>query len=173
MQILENEGQWLSEYQKGWLAHYKKTGDCNWKIYNRPKNSQAPTGPGIDLSQSRLVLISSAGSYLANSQQPFDAAHPLGDYTIRTYPSSTSLDALAIAQDHYDHSAVDADRQVLIPLRHLEDMVAEELIGELTDNVISFHGYQPNVTRTISETIPKIVEEAKNEHARAALLVPA
>ena len=173
MQILENEGQWQSEYQNGWLTHFQQTGECNWKIYNRPKNSQALPGHGIDLSQSRLVLITSAGSFLADSQPPYDAAHPLGDYTIRTYPTSASLDALAIAQDHYDHSAVNADRQVLIPLRHLEDMVAEGLIGELTENVISFHGYQPDVTRTISETATKVVEAAKKEKAKAALLVPA
>ena len=173
MQILENLNQWLSEYQDGWLAHYQRTGEFNWKIYNRPRNSQPVTGSGIDLSQSRLILITSAGSYLADSQQPFDAAHPLGDYSIRTYPSSTPLDALAIAHDHYDNSAVNADRQVLIPLEHLEHMVSEGNIGELADTVISFHGYQPNVTRTISETIPAIMEATKKERASAALLIPA
>jgi len=173
MQILENVDQWLSEYQDGWLAHYRRTGEFNWKIYNRPRNSQPVSGSGIDLSSSRLVLITSAGSYLAGSQQPYDAANPLGDYSIRTYPSSTPLDALGIAQEHYDNSAVNTDRQVLIPLRLLEDMVSEGLVGELSDNVISFHGYQPDVTRTISETIPAIVAAAKKERASAALLVPA
>jgi len=173
MQILEDINQWLSEYQDGWLAHYKRTGEFNWKIYNRPRNSQPVAGPGIDLSQSRLVLITSAGSYLAGSQQPFDAAHPLGDYTIRTYPSSISLEALAIAHEHYDNRAVNTDRQVLIPLRHLEDMVSEGLIGELASDVISFHGYQPDVKRTISETIPEIVAATKKEPSDAAILVPA
>jgi hypothetical protein len=33
---------------------------------------------------------------------------------------------------------VNADPQVLLPIRHLEELVAEEQIGELTSNVISF-----------------------------------
>ena len=173
MKILENEEQWLAEFQSGWLAHYQKTGECNWKIYKRPKNKDAPEGSGVDLSRSRLVLITSAGSYLAESQEPYDAADLLGDYTIRTYPSSTPLSTLAMAHYHYDHTAVDADRQVLIPLRLLEDMVAEGNIGELSPNVISFHGYQPDATRLIAETIPLIISAAKKEAAHAALLVPA
>jgi hypothetical protein len=173
MKILENEAQWLAEYQSGWLSHYQETGETNWKIYKRPTNTQAPKGPGVDLSQSRLVLITSAGSYLGESREPYDAGDLLGDYTIRTYPSSTPLSALAIAQEHYDHKAVNTDRQVLIPLRHLEDMVAEGVIRELSPSVISFHGYQPDATRTISETIPLVVAAAKKEGAQAALLVPA
>lgn len=173
MEILENVDQWFTEYNNGWLAHYQQTGEFNWKIYNRPTNRTAPQGRGIDLSTSRLVLISSAGSYLAGSQEPFDAPNPLGDYTIRKYPSATPLGDLAIAHDHYDHTAVDADRQVLIPLRHLEDMVSEGIIGELCDSAISFHGYQPDVTRLIDETIPQILQVANDEGAQASLLVPA
>jgi hypothetical protein len=118
-------------------------------------------------------LITSAGSYLADTQEPYDAPNLLGDYSIRLYSSSTQLDDLAIAQDHYDHTAIDTDRQVLIPLRHLEDMVAEGIIGELALNVISFHGYQPDATRTVNETIPAILQAAKEEEAQGALLVPA
>ncbi len=173
MEILENADQWRAEFQRGWLAHFQKTGEANWKLYPRPRNTRAPAGPAVDLSQSRLILITSAGSYLRTSQPPYRAADPLGDYTIRTYPTSTPLDALAIAHDHYDHAAVDADRQVLIPLRHLEDMVTEGRIGALTGNAISFHGYQPDAWRMVTETIPAIVKAAREEQADAALLVPA
>lgn len=173
MEILENPAQWQAEYEQGFLAHFRKTGETNWKLYNRPRNSRAPSGRGIVLSRSRLLLITSAGSYLRGEQPPYDAANPLGDYSIRTYPSDTPLDALAIAHDHYDHAAVDADRQVLIPLRHLEEMVNEGRIGSLTRNAISFHGYQPDVIRTLNETIPAILEVARQEGAQAALLVPA
>lgn len=173
MDILENLDQWYNEYQSGWLAHFKETGETDFSIYNRPRNALAPSGPGIDLTKSRLILITSAGSYLADSQSAFDAADPLGDYTIRLYPSSTPLDKLAFAQEHYDHAAVREDPQVLVPLRHLEDLVHEGLIGELAPNVVSFHGYQPDVTRLIKETIPIILEVVQEEKAYAALLVPA
>lgn len=173
MEILENPEEWLAEFLAGWLAHFNQTGERDWKIYNRPKNSEAPPGPGINLAESRLVLVTSAGSYLADSQEPYDAANPFGDYSIRTYPSSTPLERLAFSHDQYNHVAVEEDPQVLVPLRHLEDMVAEGLIGELAPSVISFHGYVPDAVRFVNETIPAILQAAQQDRAHAALLVPA
>lgn len=174
MKILEDLEQWKAEYEQGWLAHYKETGEFNWKIYNRPKNSTAPSGPGIDLSKSRLMFISSAGGYLPRSQKPFNTNKAdLGDYSIRLIPTSTPLDKLAFAHGSYDHTAVEQDPQVLVPLRHLDNMVNEGLIGQLAPSFISFCGWLPDVERTINELIPAIVEAAKAAEAQAALLVPA
>lgn len=173
MEILENREQWLADFRKSWLAHYKRTGEIDWKRYPHPRNSIAPAGPGIDLKTSRLMLISSAGVYLSDRHKPFDAADPLGDYSIRLIPSSTPLGALAIAHDHYDHTAVNQDPQVLLPLRHLEDLVAEGVIGELAPSMVSFMGYQPDATQVIDETIVATLQAAQAERVRAALLVPA
>lgn len=174
MKILEDLEQWKAEFEQGWLAHYRQTGEFNFKIYNRPKNKTAPSGPGIDLSQSRLTLISSAGGYLPESQKPFNTSKAdLGDHSIRLIPMSTPLETLAFVHQAYDHTAVEEDPQVLVPLRHLEDMVDEGLIGELAPSFISFCGWLPDVERTIEELIPAIVEAAKAEEVDAALLVPA
>ena len=173
MEIVENLEQWQKEFEEGWLAHLKETGEYNWKIYAKIKNQTAPAGPRVDLSQSRLVLISTAGGYLHDSQEPFDAPNTLGDYTIRLFPTSTPFDALAYAHDHYDHTAVNQDPQVLLPLNHLQNMVAERFIGELAPNVISYSGYQPDVVRVVNDLIPAVVEAVKTEQAHAALLVPA
>ncbi|MFQ5611101.1 MAG: glycine/sarcosine/betaine reductase selenoprotein B family protein [Anaerolineae bacterium] len=174
MNILENLEQWQAEYEGGWLAHYRATGEMDWKRYNRPKNSAAPAGPGIDLGRSRLALISSAGGYLGRSQEPFNTDKAaLGDYTIRRFPTATPLADLAFAHGFYDHAAVDEDPQVLVPLRHLEDLAAGGVIGELAPSVISFCGFQPDVVRTVNELIPAIREAAKAEQIDAALLVPA
>ncbi len=173
MEILENREQWIATFREGWLGHYQQTGEQNWKIYNRPKNSAAPAGPGINLRTSRLLLISSAGAYLRDNQAPFDAPNQLGDYSIRRFPSATPFAALAYAHEHYDHTAVDADPQVLLPLKHLADMVAEGLIGALAPDVISFSGYQPDVARVLDETILLILQAATEVRADAALLVPA
>lgn len=139
---------------------------------DRPKNSVAPAGRRVELSRSRLALISTAGGYLPATQAPFDAANPLGDYTIRRFPSAAPLSEIAYAHDHYDHTAVDADPQVLLPLGHLAELVAEGQIGALTPNVISFMGYQPDVGRVLDELIPAIRAAVQAEGADAALLVP-
>ncbi len=172
MEILENRDQWLATFQAGWLKHYQTTGQFDWKIYNRPTNSAAPPGKGVDLSKSRLALITTAGGYLRASQQPYDAPNPLGDYTIRLFPISTPLSALAFAHDHYDHTAVNQDPQVLVPLRHLEDMAAEGKIGELAPTVISYSGYQPVATRIVDELIPAVLDAIMALQPHAALLVP-
>ena len=173
MDIFENRSSWYENFQSGWLAHYKATGETNWKLYEHPRNTTAPGLPGIDLSQSRLLLISSAGGYLPASQERYDDENDLGDYSIRLIPSTTTLEDVAFAHTHYDHTMVDADPQVLLPLRHLEDMVGEGIIGELTSNIISFMGYLPDVTRLLDETIPAMIAAASAERADAALLVPA
>ena len=173
MEVFENCDGWTENFKSGWLAHFHETGEINWKLYEHPRNSTCKGLPGIDLSQSRLLFITSSGAFLPDSQEPFDAPHPVGDYTIRRIPSSAPLDSIAYAHTHYDHTAVEADPQVLVPLRHLDDLVEAGVIGELTANFVSFMGYQPDVSRVLDETIPAIIEAASQERATAALLVPA
>ena len=108
---------------------------------------------------------------MLNEQQPFDASNPVGDYTIRVFPPDTPFDHLAYAHEHYDHTAINTDPQVLLPLGHLREMVVNGKIGALT-SVVSFMGYQPDVSRLLDETIPAILQVAKEEQVTAALLVP-
>lgn len=172
MEILENRQAWFAAYRDGWLRHYQETGETKWDLYPLPDNKIAPTGQGIDLTRSRLVLISSAGGYLRDSQSPFDAENDLGDYTVRRFSSATAPDAIAFAHTHYDHAAVNADQQVLLPLGHLQDLVDKGTIGELAPEVLNFMGYQPNAAQVVDETIPVIVAAAKEMQVQAALLVP-
>jgi Glycine/sarcosine/betaine reductase selenoprotein B (GRDB) len=172
MEILEDRAAWEAAYRAGWLAHFERTGETDFRQYVRPKNRGTPSGPAVDLSRSRLLLVSSAGSYLPGQQEPFDAPNPLGDYSIRRIPSDTPPVALAFAHEHYDHAAVDADPQVLVPLGHLTELVAMGRIGALTPHMISFMGYQPDVGRVLDDLIPAIVDAARADGAQAALLVP-
>jgi hypothetical protein len=173
MEIVENLDRWRADFEKGWLAHYERTGETDWSIYNRPRNREWPAGPGVDLAQSRLLLISTAGSFLVAEQPPFDDVTAYGDYSIRTYPCTTAFEALDYAHGHYDYAAVRADPEVLIPLDHLREMTAEGRIGALTDNLVSINGYMPEVDRLVAETVPLILDTAAKEKAHAALLVPA
>lgn len=174
MKVLDDVAGWQATYEERWLAHYLETGEMNWRIYNRPTNKKAPAGHGVELSASRLLLITSSGAYLPESQEPFvTEKSALGDYTIREFPASTPLDELAFAHGFYDHAAVEEDPQVLVPLRHLDDLVGEGAIGELAPSVISFCGFQPDVVRTVEEFIPAVVSAARVQEPDAAFLVPA
>jgi hypothetical protein len=173
MEILENKAEWIANYHNGWLSHHQETGQFDWLRYQYAKSKIPISGPGIDLSQSRLALISTAGGYLPEQHVPFDAANDYGDYSIRTFPSTTDLETITYAHDHYDHTAVKDDPQVLLPLRHLDAMVEAGVIGELAQSVISFMGYQPDLGRVVDELFPAILEVLKAEAVTAALLVPA
>jgi hypothetical protein len=118
------------------------------------------------------MLISSAGAYLHEGQVPFDEEDRLGDYTLRTFPSSTEFKALAYAHGAYDHQMVEQDAQVALPLRHLEELEAKGEIGELAPTVISFMGYQPDSARVVDELVPQVLAIAKSEQVEAALLAP-
>jgi hypothetical protein len=172
-EILEGLESWRATFQSGWLAHVEATGQTDFKQYVRPRNIDAPAGPAIDLTRSRLIVISSAGAYLSATQSPFDAENLLGDYTVRTFPQTTDFADLAIAHTHYDHAAINADPQVLLPLRHLEQLQAAGEIGELARAVISFGGYQPDAAQVVTALVPPVVELVLKEAAHAALLVPA
>ncbi|NDJ55408.1 MAG: hypothetical protein GYB68_20235 [Chloroflexi bacterium] len=172
MDILETREQWLADFKSGWLAAYQDSGQPDWSTYRRPTNHQAPPGPAVDLSQSRLLFVTSSGAYLRDQQPPFDVDDLLGDYTLRRIPSDVSFDALAYAHDKYDHQYVEADPQVLLPFGHLHQMVTAGTIGSLTSQFVSFMGYQPDVTRVIDDLIPQIVALAREEEAHALLLVP-
>lgn len=173
MEILENREKWLADFESGWLQHYQDTGETNWKIYTMPRNKEAINGEPIDLAQSKLILITSAGAYLPGRQEAFDAENDLGDYSIRLIPNDTPPDQIAFAHTHYNHAAVDEDQQVLIPIGHLRDLVNEGVIGSLAENTISFMGYQPLATQVVDETIPAVLQAVRDEGADGALLVPA
>lgn len=172
MEILENRAAWEATFTEGWLRHYQERGQINWDLYNRPNNKTAPAGKGIDLRHSRLLLISSAGGYVREAQAAFDADNDLGDYSIRRFSVTTPPAQIAFAHTHYDHTAVNADQQVLLPLGHLQDLVATGVIGELAPDVISFMGYQPDISQVLDVTIPATLGAAKEMQATAALLVP-
>lgn len=172
MEIVENLKKWNDNYQNGCLKDFTETGKINWKMYSYVKNTTSPASIGIDLAKNKLLFISSAGGYLMAEDKPFDAANILGDYSIRKIPMSADFKEIDYAHEHYDTKAVKQDAQVLLPFKHLQKFIENQVIGELCETTVSFMGYQPDLSRVVSETIPTILEIAKQQNATAALLVP-
>lgn len=173
MSILEKPLEWLQEFQRGWLANLEKTGQPDWGKYIWLRNLHAPSGGSIQLAESRLLLISSAGAYLRDQQEPFNTRSPLGDYSVRLVPRGTGFEQIEFANSHYDHTFVQTDPQVLLPMLHLEELAAEGKIGGLAPVIVSFNGYQPNAIRVVKELIPQILRVAREQDVTAALLISA
>lgn len=170
--VAENLEAWVTHFESTWLKRFKTNGTINWDDYQYIKNTKAPAGQPVDLSGSQILFITSAGAYLPESQQPFDAANPLGDYSIRTFSINTVFGNIDYAHDHYDQSAVRSDPQVLLPFNHLRLLVKNGFIAGLMDPVISFMGYQPDVRPLLDQTIPAILDIVRDVKPDAILLVP-
>lgn len=173
MSILEKPLEWLQAFQKGWLAHLEETGKPDWDKYVWLRNLFNPSGVKIELAKSNMIVISSAGAYLHEHQDPFDTQNPLGDYSVRLIPTGTNFDQVKFANAHYDQSFVQTDPQVLLPLLHMEDLAAEGHIGGLAPVMISFNGHQPNAIRVVKELVPQILKVARGHNVTAALMIPA
>lgn len=172
MEIAERIDIWTNDFLNGWLKEFNQQNRINWNLYSYIKNNNSPQSTGLNLSKSKLLLISSAGGYLPAHDIPFNAGNLLGDYSIRTFPISTKFNNIQYSHDHYDTTAIKQDAQVLLPLRHLNSMVEEKAIGEMCDTVISFMGYQPDVNQVITKTIPAVLDIVLKEKVDAVLLVP-
>ena len=173
-EIFDSQAEWQAQYESGWLAHYEASGEIDWSLYPRPRNREELSAHRAWIcGKAGCSLSPPAGAYVPASQERYDDENDMGDYSIRAIPSDTPLDAIAYAHTHYPHDAVDADPQVLLPLRHLEALRDTGGICALAPHAVSFMGYQPDVARLVAETAPQMVAYAKEAAVRAALLVPA
>jgi glycine/betaine/sarcosine/D-proline reductase family selenoprotein B len=170
--VFPTRDAWLSAYRERWLAHYQATSQIDWKLYPALKLDSSPSGVAIDVTQANLLMVTSAGGYIPSIHSAFDAANNLGDYSIRLIDTQYQPSDYHFAHDHYDHTAVDADPQVLVPVQHLLEMQDAGLIGELAPQVVSFMGYQPDLGQVVDEMIPEIVRVARDLRVDAAFLVP-
>ena len=161
-----------------------------WLAANRPQMEAGEFGPTFKtyphvthatapfaklqkpLHECTLALVSTAGLYLKGSQQPFDADNIEGDSSLRTLPTGTPHQAMAIAHTHYNHASAEADRESVYPITRLEELVAAGKIGRLASNQFSVSGYCTRADQMAGETAPEIVAALKAEGVDAVLLVP-
>jgi Glycine/sarcosine/betaine reductase selenoprotein B (GRDB) len=172
MAVFENVDKWREDFRGGWLKHLEQTGKINWKLYHHARNRQSITGRGVNPKKARLLLVTTSGAYLSESQAPFDAASTYGDYSIRTFGANSLFTELDYAHEHYDHTARKRDPQVNLPLRYLAKLVSDGEIGAMADKVVSFSGYHPDAGAVVEKLIPEIQQVATETQATAALLIP-
>jgi len=124
------------------------------------------------LADARLTFVSTAGVQPTGTL-PFDVVHPVGDYTFRRVPSSSTPSDLEIHQLKYPTDGAHRDLNVIFPIERLQEMEREGLVGQLTENFFSFIGYNMDpelLERTLAEDLAEAVAD---EQADLALLAPA
>ena len=101
-----------------------------------------------------------------------DGANFEGDYSIRLLDINRDARELTISHSHFDHTAAEADINVVYPIDRLRELAAEGMIGGIANPAVSFMGYFSNVFRVRDEIAPQVVDAVKGSGADAALLVP-
>jgi hypothetical protein len=142
----------------------------------------APTGEpdvwsefGARLADASIALLSSAGLYLADTQEPFDLdrerAEPTwGDPSHRTIPHDAG--ALGMAHLHVNDADVRADRNVALPLDVLAEFVTQGIVGASSPDHVSVMGYQGDLGEWRTRTAPAIAELLLAQGTHGVVLAP-
>jgi D-proline reductase (dithiol) PrdB len=133
----------------------------------------APFHRSKPLADCRVALVSSAGM-VAPGQARFDKRIKGGDWSWRVIPGEVEVQDLTEhhSSDSFDHSGIDADRNMGMPLDRLHELASEGFIGEVAPRHVSVMGSVVAPGRFIRKTVPEIVEILTNDGVDVALMVP-
>ena len=137
------------------------------------------------LSESRVAVMTSSGHFVeGDDPMPFGIDRMTQEEaedrifesikeppTLSTIPSSTDFSNLRVRHGGYPVRGAIADPQVVLPLRLMEDLQADGVIGEVAPNAFSFVGAaaQGKLKKTIG---PEWAEMLHDEDVDAVVLVP-
>jgi D-proline reductase (dithiol) PrdB len=133
----------------------------------------APARRAKALSECRVALVSSAG-LVAPGQKPYDPKVRGGDWSWRAIPGDIEVQGLTEhhRSDSFDHSGIEADRNMGMPLDRLRELAEEGAIGEVAPRHISVMGSITAPGRFIRTTVPEIVDALTADDVDVALMVP-
>ena len=128
--------------------------------------------------EARFSLVTTAGIYVKDVEQPFDAERekrePMwGDPTYRRIPRDVRQDQIGASHLHINHRDLLEDVNTVLPVNRLAKLEAEGVIGSLAPTSYSFMGFQPNTTEWREHYGPEVAGMLKDEAVDAVLLAPA
>ena len=125
------------------------------------------------LSKARIALVTTAGFYLPN-QAPFDQSIRHDDCSYREIPWGTPVDMLQIGQssDAFDHSGIEADRNLTLPLDRLQELIEAGAVGGAAPRHFSIMGSIIAPARLISDSGPEIARKLREDQVDGVLLAP-
>lgn len=144
----------------------------------RAKHQTTPWTPMTrPLNQSRVALISTAGIARADDV-PFDQEgerqNPWwGDPSYLVVPRESTEEDCKLYHMHIDCQTGEKDLDVFLPLRRLDELVKDGIVGESAASHYSIMGYQLCTDTLENETAPAMLNQLKSESVDAVVLIPA
>lgn len=125
------------------------------------------------LSEAQIAVVTTA-AFFRPGQEPFDLAIRGGDYSYREIPADADLATLGIAHksDAFDHSGIEKDKNLALPLDRLRELQAEGRIGGPAPRHFSLMGSISAPARLTKITAPEIVGKLAEDRTEVVLLTP-
>lgn len=125
------------------------------------------------LSACRVALVTTAG-LVAPGDVPFDENVRGGDWSFRVIAGNVDIQSLGEfhRSESFDHTGIDADRNLGFPLDRLRELVADGTIDAVAPRHLSFMGSITAPNRLVQRSAPAAVELLVNDEVDLALLVP-
>jgi len=146
-----------------------------------PRFDHAPEWAEFDmpLADARIGLLSSAGVFLADEQQPFDVERERreptwGDPTLRIIPNDVVQSQVDATHLHINTADLLTDLDVALPIQRLDELVNRGEVGSASPEHFSVMGFQQDgaeVWRTT--TGPEIAARCHAVDIDALILAPA
>jgi D-proline reductase (dithiol) PrdB len=129
------------------------------------------------LNSAIIALVTSAGISL-KSDAPFamerEKREPVwGDRSFREIPRKTTEKEIDVNHLHIKTDYIRQDINVMLPLRRMEELEQEGIIGRLAETAYSFYGFQWENTDFLTEAIAPMSRKMKDEEVDGVLLTPA
>jgi hypothetical protein len=131
------------------------------------------------LDEARIALLSSAGMFMSNSQEPFDLERERreptwGDPTFRVIPNDVSQQQIDVSHLHINTADLLEDMNVALPIQRLNELVDAGIVGAAASEHYSLMGYQQEGAKMWETEIgPEIAARCHAVDIDALILGPA
>jgi D-proline reductase (dithiol) PrdB len=133
--------------------------------------------PGVVLARplpkARIAVVTTAALYCPD-QSPFDPSIKGGDWSYREIPAVCDLAALRLSHksDAFDHTGLEQDPNLALPLDRLRELAADGLIGSVAARHFSLMGSISAPQRLIDRTAPEVAARLREDGVDGVLLTP-
>lgn len=125
------------------------------------------------LREARVALVTTAGLHLPE-QSGFDFSIAGGDASFREIPDTVRTQTLLESHksDAFDHSGVEADKNLVFPLDRFRELRERGEIGAFNHRHISFMGSITKPQKLIEETAPQAAQKLREDGVEVVFLTP-
>lgn len=161
MTDLEDDSAHFADVERTFIRDVVGIEDFEWLTFDAP----SPRNPlPVPLAEARVTLISTAGAHEPGGRPPGAGGHA------SLVPTDAPFEFSHVG---YDTERAKLDPDVVYPVRTLQQLAADGVIGSLAPTVVSTMGFVPEGERLFTRAVPAAVERIHDEQAHLALLVPA